>query len=832
MFAAAGMLLATSCQNDELDSVMANGDESTVSFTIALDGEVSARTRAISDGLTVNNLYWEVYDSEGNEVETLKGDKSNAFSGGKAEVKFDLAKGQTYTFAFWAQKDDAYNTDDLTNVVLDCAGTVAGNDENRDAFYSYTEPITIGDGANSEHNVTLKRPFAQLNLAVSDLVAFEAAGITLDKVGVTVTEVANSFNVLTGKVGDEVADMTFALADVICGKPEAETLTLTSGIGITDASGAEVLNFPWLSMNYLLVNDDSENGAKSANVDVTFTIKTSHDDVVLKSTGTPVQRNFRTNLIAKLTSEETMKIVIDPIYNGETDINDGDKTVYNVRGGKNLYKTLADAISAGETDLVLGDGEHTLDKQNLNADLKITGTSPAAKLTWKAGSGNDMRWNSVTLENVTVVSPAKGDMPMGGPVSENAPFILKNCVIENVYFCLSKDYQFNGCTFNIENSNVYNVWTYGADVDFENCVFKSAGKSVLIYSHSYNGWKTVNLKDCEFYASTPVDKKAAIEIDSEICPFNVNIEDCTATGFSKGGVSGNSLYNLKNGKLGENCNITVSYADGGVAYNCSNKKYTVSTAEGMIWFANEINVNGYTISDETLELADDIDLQNIQWTPVKIDGYNGAQIIEIDGNGHTIKGLTAPLLAGGFAGSSGVSICNLTIANSTLVSTNTQGSGAFVECSDSQELVELTNCHLKDSKLRGSRTGGLVGWTSGYDNTADGAVRLYVKIKNCSVVNCTIDGGSESAGGIIGHSGANAWTFTTISDCVVRDCIIKGGSDKTGVVVGTVNVGMVNTIDNVTMENNIVNGVDSKEVYGRFVPGSTGKLVIDGQEVK
>lgn len=54
MFAAAGMLLATSCSNDELD-VVQSGDEAQVTFSLGLEGGIA--TRAISDGLSAKNWF-------------------------------------------------------------------------------------------------------------------------------------------------------------------------------------------------------------------------------------------------------------------------------------------------------------------------------------------------------------------------------------------------------------------------------------------------------------------------------------------------------------------------------------------------------------------------------------------------------------------------------------------------------------------------------------------------------------------------------------------------------------------------------------------------------
>ena len=245
--------------------------------------------------------------------------------------------------------------------------------------------------------------------------------------------------------------------------------------------------------------------------------------------------------------------------------------------------------------------------------------------------------------------------------------------------------------------------------------------------------------------------------------------------------------------------------------------------------------------DTTIVFAENtnINMTNAEWTPIKVDGYHGADIVTIEGNGAVITGLKAPLFAGGFAGGSGIVIKNLTIKDSDIVSANTLGSGAFIESVDSMAKIELTNCHLLNSTVTGgagSRTGGLIGWTAGYNNVNDGPVKTYVTIDNCSVVGCTIqcDG---SVGGINGHAGNNAWTFTTISNCTIKNNNLISTDDgewRTGVVVGTANVGEV-TISNIDESGNTLTQTGKtapdgfkRNYYGRAVLGSTGKLVIDG----
>ena len=248
--------------------------------------------------------------------------------------------------------------------------------------------------------------------------------------------------------------------------------------------------------------------------------------------------------------------------------------------------------------------------------------------------------------------------------------------------------------------------------------------------------------------------------------------------------------------------------------------------------------------DTTIVFAENtnINMTNAEWTPIKVDGYHGADIVTIEGNGAVITGLKAPLFAGGFAGGSGIVIKDLTIKDSNIVSANTIGSGAFIESVDSMAKIELTNCHLLDSTVTGgagSRTGGLLGWTAGYSNVNDGPVKTYVTIDNCSVIGCTIqcDG---SVGGINGHAGNNDWTYTTISNCTIKNNNLNSTDDggwRVGVVVGTANVGEV-TISNITESGNTLTQTGKtapegfkRNYYGRFVPGTTGKLTIDGEEV-
>ena len=248
--------------------------------------------------------------------------------------------------------------------------------------------------------------------------------------------------------------------------------------------------------------------------------------------------------------------------------------------------------------------------------------------------------------------------------------------------------------------------------------------------------------------------------------------------------------------------------------------------------------------DTVIELLDDINMTGKNWTPLGVDGYHGQGVITLNGNGKTITGLSAPLFAGGFAGKSGIVIKDLTIAGADINdTTNNQGIGAFINCVDSMTRIELDNCHLKNSKIvstGGARVGGLIGWTSGYNNQNDGPVDTKVTLTNCSVENVTIEA-KGSVGGLIGHAGANPATYHTITGCTVKDSTLKctetGKSWRVGDLVGTANVGQV-TVDAATSasQNTLTQeNADPQEpedsIFGRKEVGKAGLVIFDNKVV-
>ena len=380
------------------------------------------------------------------------------------------------------------------------------------------------------------------------------------------------------------------------------------------------------------------------------------------------------------------------------------------------------------------------------------------------------------------------------------------------------------------------------------------GKSlldVIDWTVKVNG---VAVKENVLLADLGADKGTII-IDGEklTAEENANIAKVTVTGHMKA-EAGNDYQGLKIDGFGitvyaaqvnhESDSFGTSY-DVTAPYDSSAPKtpLVVSVGTRAELEAALTSFAAAGAGDNVINLTQDFEIKDGEtWTSASINGYQGAGVITINGNGHTIKGLNAPLLAGGFAGESGVIINDLTLDRVNINDTNNDlGVGAFIGCIDSMPKIELNNCKLTNSTITstgGARVGGLIGWTAGYNNPNDGPVDTYITIKNCSVENCEITA-KGSVGAIIGHAGNNPATYHTIEGCTVSNTELTStddGSWRVGVVVGTANVGEV-TITGTTSENNTLtqNGrtapAGQSNLYGRFVPGTTGKLTIDGTEV-
>ena len=365
--AAALTFLAVGCNKEQVTEVP-DGQMVDVTFTAALPGEMA--TKALGDGQTAKNLYVSVYENDADKTHLGDLDKTAKFTDLKTQVTFSLVKGKTYNFVFWAQAEGAtcYDIDDLKNIKISYDGAVA-NDETRDAFYATRKELKV-NGALTE-TIKLYRPFAQVNFGTADLFDAAAAGFIPAQSAFTATDVANVFDTFNaeGKVEGPATDkVTFAKAEIPGG---GETLVTKDGT-----------KYLWMTMNYII--PVGKQGEKHiSNVTAEF-ISEAGDAITASSPQTPVQNNYRTNILGNLlTSQVIFNVEIVPIFNDP----DNDIDLVNIKNAESLKALVATGGSAklvddieidyplvlsGNTDVVIDlNGHSIVNKTQVNGNFTV-----------------------------------------------------------------------------------------------------------------------------------------------------------------------------------------------------------------------------------------------------------------------------------------------------------------------------------------------------------------------------------------------------------------------------------------------------------------------------
>ena len=563
------------------------------------------------------------------------------------------------------------------------------------------------------------------------------------------------------------------------GKEAKDVVTFTESALPGETLVTKAGDYKWMTMNYII--PVGKQGEKHiSNVTAEF-VTEDGVSVTASAPQAPVQNNYRTNIVGDLlTSQIIFNIEIVPIFNEP----DNDIDLVNIKNAeslKALFATGGEATLAA--DLVLDEAVAVMPGKEVTLDLN--------------GKTIKNNSNSVALDVYgSLVINGEGTVD-GGEGGDNVAVWSRpggKLTINDGTYTVGADANGSG------NSTIY---TTGGDVIINGGTFSTAAK----YGGRY--W-TINKQNgstgkVEIYGGT----------FPGFDPANPNTDDAAsylAPGY-------------------------ISVETNGVWTVVRGTKPVVMTAAEL-----RATLTAFTSAgsgDNIIKIGKDIVLKEGEtWVPAKVDGYHGAGVVTVLGNGHKISGLNAPLFAGGFAGNSGIIVKDLTLDGVKINdATSNLGIGAFVCDVDSMPTIELDNCHLTNSEIistGGARVGGLIGWTSGYNKPNDGPVDTYIKITKCSVEGCTISA-KGSVGGIIGHAGCNPATYHTISDCSVKNCVLTSTDDggwRVGVVVGTANVGKL-TINNITESGNTITQTgktapEHSNLYGRFVPGTTGELVIDG----
>ena len=294
-------LLGTSCSQDDAPLF---GEDGETTFSITLPADMSSR--AFNSGTKATNLYVAVYEADGakrclfsnfggaDDTEP-NGMVVNNFNGSlTTTVKVSLVKNKAYDIICWAQSYEmgegspyTWNETDKS-ISVNYAG-MTNYDEARDAFFGHKTGFV--SGVTADHDIVLKRPFAQINLGTNDVQAYKyASGDQDPSFGMTVTGASTTVNLADGTLSGEAEPVTVALA-------AADTET---GFPVTMTPALD-----YLAMGYVLP------GAGLLTVDLNTNGKTPFATY----NSVPSQTNFCTNIYGSLlTNPEQFTVTISPAF--------------------------------------------------------------------------------------------------------------------------------------------------------------------------------------------------------------------------------------------------------------------------------------------------------------------------------------------------------------------------------------------------------------------------------------------------------------------------------------------------------------------------------------
>lgn len=404
---AAIAMVATSCTKEQTTTSVPLGEEVTVTFTADLG---AIESRAIADGLKVNEVAWAIYlEGAAEPLADLKGVLPINNKQGVLEVR--LVTGKSYDLAFFAYSTEQaaseqvngvnptpsyyavdWNTKSITVEYPD--GQIANDTDKRDCFWHVEKGLKVEGPVNK--TFTLHRPLAQLNFGVTaeDTLAAQTAGLVVGESKIKASTYAG-FNMFTGECFDqETVEYTFA-----------------QNIVPDQALTVQGTNYTYIGTVYLLVNDKMLQ-------DVAITIYNESDSKeinTLEYSNVPMQRNYRTNILgALLTNPVKFNIIVDEAFeepdyvakhwDGTTkEITPDAEGVYNVTCPEELA-WIAEQVNSGANDfkgkaIVIPEENEALDLNGLNNYV----WTPIG--TAKNPFRGSFDGNNVLIRNVVIKTP-------------------------------------------------------------------------------------------------------------------------------------------------------------------------------------------------------------------------------------------------------------------------------------------------------------------------------------------------------------------------------------------------------------------------------------------
>ena len=360
---ASAALLLVGCAKEQITENTGEGLQ-TVSFTVGVE---SAVTKAVADndGHAANINHWimQVLDTDGSvyNYQELKNT-----TGLTQTFNVSLIKGQTYKVLFWADTEGKYVVTDLKNVQRAAEVALKANSDSLDAFSAVVKNFTTT--VATQKTITLKRPFAQLNVVFTDLDTLYKTMNNPEEYKkfrptdlVAKAKVPTTFNVLTEEAG--------ATAETALEMKADTTYSTNYSVHSNKAT---------LYMDYIFASSTKDI------VDIDFHFVSNGVIIAHNFAAVPFQRNYRTNILGNLMSANAKwEVTVDPNWDS---LEDGSKD-YNV----NYYEP--SSITDAQNYIANNDNQKAktvdLSKTTITTD-DITGDDKTIKFELKTTSPADM----------------------------------------------------------------------------------------------------------------------------------------------------------------------------------------------------------------------------------------------------------------------------------------------------------------------------------------------------------------------------------------------------------------------------------------------------------
>lgn len=314
----------------------------------------------------------------------------------KTSVIMTLSRSQDYKVVFFAMRDGAYAVNFADNNVAKFSfkSGLKANDASLDAFYAAVDVAS----STKTYDVTLKRPFAQLNMLVpQDNVP---KGQTSFSSAMSVTAPA-SFDLFAGAAVDT----------------DVQTIAFADNAIAADAVGSYKGTHKWIGMIFVLV-------PKSGTVDIASFQESGMSESV-RIGSVPVKVNGRTNLVGQIysLSDYVFNLEIDPEFGDDQDLDLGEEdtpgddtpgddtpedTEISVVDGKTFTTENPLVITAAQSVKLRVNGDDIATVEKGAGGAKVTAKSADETVAKVAVANNDVVITPVAdgTTTVTINTPA------------------------------------------------------------------------------------------------------------------------------------------------------------------------------------------------------------------------------------------------------------------------------------------------------------------------------------------------------------------------------------------------------------------------------------------